>query len=396
MYISPILPYDIKGVLDNNLVKLAEEVCIKSSSLLYGYNPQIIKSIRELLRITNSYYSNRIEAQSTHPIEIEKAMKKQFSEDTKEAFLQKLSISHIHSQRYIEEHCKQKGDVIDRDFIKDIHNTFYSYDGMEEFLKIIDKDRTIIMKQGEFREEDVEVGNHIAPSSDKINSIFNYYEKEYRGIYADNTKAIKLLGALSSHHRLVYIHPFLDGNGRVSRLHLDAMLFSMDLDGYGLWNISRGLARDVKEYQSFLGLADMKKQGATDGRGDLSLRGLRYYLQYMLEVSLDQIEFMDKSLRLSTLSDRMDKFVSFSQSGMYSTIPLPKYSELLFNRLLIKGEVGRGEVANIIGKKTSTAHTLVKTLQTMDYLESDTPRSAIRIKLNTFFASKLIPELIPE
>jgi hypothetical protein len=36
----------------------------------------------------------------------------------------------------------------------------------------------------------------------------------------------------------------------------------MKLEGYGLWNISRGLARDVKEYQRYLSYADMKRQGA--------------------------------------------------------------------------------------------------------------------------------------
>lgn len=396
MLISPILPIDIKGNIDIELLKLAEEVCIKSSSLLSGYNPQIVSSIKKLLRITNSYYSNRIEAQSTHPIEIEKAMKKQFSKDTKEEQLQKLSLAHIKTQEYIEQYCSSKKTVISREFIKSIHKEFYSADGMEKFLEIKSDIQTIIMKRGEFRENNVEVANHIAPTFDKIDSIFNYYEKEYQSIYVNNTKAMKLLGAISSHHRLVYIHPFLDGNGRVSRLHLDAMLFDMGLDGYGLWNISRGLARDVKEYQQHLSLADMIRQGATDGRGELSLRGLQYYLKYMLEVALDQITFMSKSLSLSTLNHRMGTFVELSQKGMYSIAPLPKYSEMLFSTLLIKGEVQRGEVEKIIGKSKKSAYTLVKTLLDMEYLESDSPRGLLRLKLNTFFASKLIPDLIPE
>ncbi|MDO8454751.1 MAG: Fic family protein [Sulfurimonas sp.] len=275
MLISPILPIDIKGNIDIELLKLAEEVCIKSSSLLSGYNPQIVLSIKKLLRITNSYYSNRIEAQSTHPIEIEKAMKKQFSKDTKEEQLQKLSLAHIKTQEYVEHYCSSKKTVISREFIKSIHKEFYSADGMEKFLEIKNDTQTIMMERGEFRKNSVEVANHVAPSFDKIDSIFNYFEKEYQKIYINNTKAMKLLCALSSHHRLVYIHPFLDGNGRVSRLHLDAMLFAMGLDGYGLWNISRGLARDVKNYQQHLSLADMIKQGATDGGGELSLRGLQ-------------------------------------------------------------------------------------------------------------------------
>ncbi|MDO8454750.1 MAG: hypothetical protein Q7S59_09285 [Sulfurimonas sp.] len=105
---------------------------------------------------------------------------------------------------------------------------------------------------------------------------------------------------------------------------------------------------------------------------------------------------MSKSLSLSTLNHRINTFVELSQKGMYSIAPLPKYSEMLFNTLLIKGEVQRGEVEKIISKSKKTAYTLVKTLLDMEYLESDSPRGLLRLKLNTFFASKLIPDLIPE
>lgn len=396
MYISPILPKNVNGVINDELLGLAEDVCIKSSSLLNGYPPQIIRSIKELLRITNSYYSNRIEAQSTHPIEIEKAMRAEFSSDTKEESLQRLSLSHINTQIFVEEHCEKDNNIIDREFIKKIHKVFYSPEDMKSFLTLQTDETTVQMVAGEFRKSSVVVGKHLAPDATKIESIFEYFEKEYKEIYKSNTKALKLLAALSAHHRLAYIHPFLDGNGRISRLYLDAMLFNMDLAGYGLWNISRGLARDVKTYQKSLSLADMIKQGATDGRGDLSLRGLEYYLSFMLEVALDQIEFMDKNLKLSTLDTRINNFVEMSQKNMYTIDPLPKYSELLFSKLLIKGEVQRGEVENIINKSKKTAFTLVKKLLETNYLESDSPRGAIRLKFNTFFASKLIPDLIPE
>lgn len=170
----------------------------------------------------------------------------------------------------------------------------------------------------------------------------------------------------------------------------------MDLEGYGLWNISRGLARDVKEYQKSLAYADMKKQGATDGRGELSLRGLEGYLKYMLDVALDQIEFMERNLQLSTLNERVKKFVKFSQNGMYNVKPLPKYSEHLFSELLLCGELERGEVEHIIGKSKRTASELIRELLDQEYIKSDTPRGKIYLHLNSFFASKVIPDLIPE
>lgn len=396
MLISPIMPYDLKGQIKPQLLELAEKVCIESAKIASGYNEHIVNAFRDVLRITNSYYSNRIEAQSIHPIDIEKAMHKQFSEDSKQKALQELSVAHIKTQKFVENYSIHHS-VIDRNFIKEIHKVFYSSEGMEKFTKLNKESELIEMIPGEFRSQDVQVGNHIAPSSDLINSVFNYYEKEYPALFNNSTKAIKLLASLSSHHRLAFLHPFLDGNGRVSRLHLDAMFYSMRLEGYGLWNISRGLARDVKEYQRYLSYADMKQQGATDGRGELSLRGLEGYLKYMLEIALDQIEFMSNGLRLDRLNDKIAKFVKFSQEGMFhKQEPLPKYSEALFSHLLLNGELERKYVPLAIGKSVSTATKLVSTLTKMGYIESKHSKAPLRLKVNSFFASQIIPELIPQ
>lgn len=396
MLISPTMPYDLKGQIKPELLELAEQVCIESARIASGYNQHVVNAFKDVLRITNSYYSNRIEAESTHPIDIEKAMLKQFSADSKEKALQELSVAHIKTQEFVEKYSIEHS-VIDKNFIKEIHRVFYSSEGMEKFTKLKQKDEVIEMMPGEFRKQDVQVGNHIAPASNFIDTVFNYYEKEYSTVFNKSTKAIKLLAALSSHHRLVYLHPFLDGNGRVSRLHLDAMFWGMKLEGYGLWNISRGLARDVKEYQTSLSYADMKQQGATDGRGELSLRGLEGYLKYMLETALDQIEFMGHSLCLDQLNDRIRKFVRFSQEGIfYKKEALPKYSELLFSHILLNGELERKYVPSTIGKSISTATKLVSALTQMGYIESEHSKAPLRLKVNSFFASQIIPELIPE
>jgi Fic family protein len=396
MLISPIMPYDLKGQIKPELLELAEKVCIESAKIASGYNQHVVNAFRDVLRVTNSYYSNRIEAESTHPVDIEKAMRKEFSTDSKEKALQELSLAHIKTQKFVEEYSLNHN-VIDRDFIKDIHRLFYSADGMEKFTTLEYQGEMIIMIPGKLRVRDVAVADHIAPASDLIDTVFNYYEKEYTKVYSASTKSLKLLAAFSAHHRLAYLHPFLDGNGRVSRLYLDAMLWSMQLEGYGLWNISRGVARDVKEYQNHLAYADMKRQGATDGRGELSLRGLEGYLGYMLETSLDQIAFMGQGLRLDQLNERIRKFVRFSQEGMYhNKEALPKYSEVLFSHLLLNGELQRRDVPLILGKSVSTATKLVSTLTKMGYIESKHSKAPLHLKVNSFFASQIIPELIPE
>ncbi|SMP85993.1 Fic family protein [Epsilonproteobacteria bacterium SCGC AD-308-O04] len=397
MYFTPILPIDIKGNIDQDLLSLSEEVCIKSASLGGSHNIHIISSIKELLRKTNSYYSNKIESEGTHPLDIEKAMKKDFSSNEYDKKLQLLSLAHIDVQKYIEAYFidNESSNIYSKHFILELHKEFYTKEGMDKFLDIHYENKHAKMLPGTFREDDVYVGKHIAPKFSELETMLGSFENEYSKIYNPSTKALKLLYALSAHHRLVWIHPFLDGNGRISRLFLDASLRDIQLDGYGLWNISRGLARSSDEYKKYLALADMKLQGATDGRGPLSIRGLSYYLKYMLETALDQIAFMSKNLQLSSLGNKIDKFVFLSEQGMLNTKPLPKYSSALFKELLINGEIPRGKVKDIINKSDRTATSLIKALTEMDYLESDTQKSAIRLKINAEFGSYLMPDLIP-
>jgi len=57
------------------------------------------------------------------------------------------------------------------------------------------------------------------------------------------------LAAAAAHHRLLWIHPFLDGNGRVARLMSHAMLLEA-LDTGAVWSVARGLARKVADYSN--------------------------------------------------------------------------------------------------------------------------------------------------
>ncbi len=405
MYFTPLLPVNADNNIDAGLLKTAEELCIKSASLGAAYPPQILNGIRSMLRIVNSYYSNKIESEGTHPFEIEKASHEIFSGDTKQQQLQKMSLVHIGVQESIEE-LLQNGDdftPFKRDFICNVHREFYSHPDMKPFLDIKtvpnsltseNNEETIIkMMPGEFRDREVYVGGHTAPDYNIIPTLFNMYELTYKSP-PHAMQARKVIYALASHHRLTWIHPFLDGNGRTSRLVLDGIFTGMKLKGYGLWNISRGLARNSDEYKKYLALADMPRQGDLDGRGTLSLKQLKAYVKFMLEVSIDQVEYMREVLQLQTLNQRVKNYVKLSQLGMYLGEPLPKHSELVFKELLVVGEMTRGKVAEVIHASERTARTLTKKLVELDFLESDTPTGAIRLKFNAHFASEIFPDLM--
>lgn len=397
MNFTPPLPKDNDGKIFSELLLLAETVCIESAKLSSMHNQHVFNAIKELLRKVNSYYSNKIESEGTHPIDIERAMKQDFEKDEHKRNLQNLSLSYIEVQRYIEVLSQnESSNFYSKGQILDIHNQFYSKDKMLPFLQIrTDGKDYMEMKSGVLREDNVVIGRHIAPPFEKLDSLLNEYESFYK-IYPYMTQSTKLIYAMAAHHRLTWIHPFLDGNGRTSRLVLDGSLYHMKLEGYGLWNISRGLARDTKGYHEYLSQADMVRQGNLDGRGALSTKGFKEYVKFMLDTALDQIEFMNKNLKLDTLTSRIDNFVEFSQKNMYGeSNVLPKYSELLLRALLVDGEIPRGKVKDIIGREAKTASTLIRKLIDLEYIESDTSKSPIRIKFNSFFASKIFPELIP-
>ncbi len=401
MYFTPLLPINNNSQIDEDLLKMSETLCLKSAALGAAYPPQVLSGIRSMLRIVNSYYSNKIESEGTHPFEIEKASHRVFTGDTKQQQLQKMSLVHISVQEWIEDMLKEGDDStpFTRDFICDVHREFYSHEDMKPFLDIetvpnsSDKSTIIKMIPGKFRNRVVYVGGHEAPDPSIIPTLFNLYESNYK-IYPNFMQAKKVIYAIASHHRLTWIHPFLDGNGRTSRLVLDGIFAGIQLEGYGLWNISRGLARNSGEYKKYLSVADMSRQGERDGRGALSLKGLKIYIKFMLETALDQVEYMGEVLQLQTLSERVENYVMFSQKGMYSKEPLPKYSEFLLKALLLQGEMPRGKVGNIIHASESTATKLIKKLIDQDFLESDTPKGAIRIKFNAHFASEIFPDLI--
>lgn len=398
MFITPVIPQSGSITLNNNIIKKAEELVINSAKLTGGHNIQFINALKDILRITNSYYSNMIESEGTHPIDIEKAMKKEFFEDQKKKDLQMLSLIHIDIQKYFESYIPdEKEKAYSLKTILNIHKEFYSKEEMNYALNIKHEKLEVTMKPGKLRDSDVSVGLHIAPSKDELEAHFNEFETLYN--HSNHySKTMRLIYALCSHHRLVYIHPFYDGNGRISRLYLDYLLKKIEIEGYGLWNISRGLARNQDKYRQALAQADELYRGAyDDGRGKLSLIGLNKFLEFMLDTALDQVSYMSDLIRIDSISTKINNYVEFSQRNMYHEIkPLPKHSEKIFQVLLVQGEIARNSVKDVINVSKPTAIKIVKELEERDYIYSDAPRSPIKLKINSHFASEIIPGLIPK
>jgi Fic family protein len=159
------------------------------------------------------------------------------------------------------------------------------------------------MQPGALRERLVTIGNHIPPKAATLPLFMDRFEKAYATEH--HTGHRKLIAVAASHHRLAWIHPFPDGNGRFTRLFSYALMRKIKLESMGLWTISRGLARRSDEYRQYLASADAGRKGDFDGRGNLTEEGLNRFCMFYFEVAIDQISFMRELLELEKLRERI-------------------------------------------------------------------------------------------
>lgn len=373
-----------------SLNELAADLMKKSASLNAQINPKTAASVKELLRSMNSYYSNLIEGQNTHPTSIDNALKKNFETDPKKRDLQRLALAHIETQKNAEAKLisDPKTNVTGIEFVKWLHKEFYKQ-LPDSFLEIKVKGNTINLIPGELREHEVEVGIHIPPHWKKISEFLNRFNEAYSGALDPLQRIIAVAAA---HHRIAWVHPFLDGNGRVMRLLSDCMFLREGLGGFGLWTISRGLARHRNTYYEMLALADHTRKNDYDGRGALSDQSLSEFCIFFLKTALDQVEFMSQMLNLESFEKRLKRYVDL----FVDEFGLREESFYLLRDLFLRGSIERGDAGRIMSLHERIARDVVSDLAEMGVVRSETPKSELLLHFNSFFAYQMFPSLFPE
>jgi len=217
-----------------------------------------------------------------------------------------------------------------------------------------------------------------------------YFEQRYDLTHLGTASRIMAIPA--AHHRLNYIHPFPDGNGRVSRLMSHAMAHQTGIGAHGLWSISRGLARGLDsrgEYKQMMDWADMPRQGDLDGRGNLSLKVLKEFVLWFLRVCLDQVQFMSGLFDLNELKQRLRILVERSSN-------LKPQAAALLEEALMRGEFERGEVARITGLPERTARRVLTDVTELGLLASSTPKGPVSLRFPESALEELFPKLYPQ
>jgi Fic family protein len=356
-------------------------------------HPRTAANLADLVRVMNTYYSNLIEGHNTRPRDIERALAGELDKDEGRRNLQLEAAAHVRVQREVDR-MGNEGTLPppgSREFILWLHREFYR-DAPEAMLLIKTEQTELQMEPGAWRsrpEEDVEVGRHVPPSSACVADFMRYFEERFR--FERMGRATQIMAIASAHHRFNYIHPFLDGNGRVSRLMSHAMAWSANIGSRGLWSISRGLARGAEsrtDYKQMMDRADSPREGDLDGRGNLSQKALQEFVVWFLKVCLDQITFMSGLFELDSLAERLRAYVLRSPD-------LKPEAAALLQEALIRGEFERGEVRRITGLPERTARRVLNDVLRAGLLASETPKGAVSLRFPADTLEDLFPRLYP-
>ena len=401
MNITPFIQSNQLGEYENKLVDL-----YMADAALNQTIPESIRSSTEwLLRLVNCFYSNRIEGNSTHPKDLLRTQEKgkiDNEENTTDSITELLA--HLEAQIKANKSASDLTNVSTQKFIKNLHKSFY--DGLpNSFLLVKDQDgnqvfnsenKPLLVHPGEYRSHSVKVGTHIPPVSGELNQYMNWLESSFDPEKIHGTT--KVVAAAALHHRLAWIHPFQDGNGRVIRLLTDCYMRCSGFGGYGLWSITRGFGRDTQAYYAALSQADKPRQGSSDGRGILSDAGLIYFIKYFIDTALDQVEYFSGLLEPRKLGIRVDYYFEMrAKGGLPSSsgenLPLLKIAARDIYRLLLeKGGMSRGAIIQHLDKGEQTLRPVFKQMEN-EGLISAKPKRDVELKLSTTAVEFLFPQL---
>ena len=384
---EPLMPADARM---EPLLARAHDLS-RAATLLAG--TRVPPELRSLLRSMNSYYTNRIEGQHTRPHEIDQALRKDFSKDAKLAAKQRLAVAHIEAEAALAQ--RYAG-------VEGAH-ALYSADAVQEMHRALfgrlptgdlrtDEGAPIV--PGQLRERGVQVGQHVAPAFASVPAFLQRWSSYYGNVRRGEAALVAMACA---HQRLGWVHPFVDGNGRVMRLHTHTLLSALGYTG-GLWSPLRGFARSTERYYALLADADSLGRsdwGDLDGRGNLSEQALIAWADYVLEVCLDQVNFMTGMLDFETLMARLQACLVFEATVEKSGVRQESLRGLHY--LFLSGEeIGRGDFKAMLGMGDRAATDALGALVKRGLLKADSPQGKVRFGLPQHALRFLFPRLWPE
>ena len=170
--------------------------------------PEAVRNLRDVYRLEWTYHSNAIEGNTLSMLETKMVLEEGLTIGGKTLREHFEAINHAEAIDYVEEIISRQTPLSEK-VIKDVHSLI---------LKNIDdksagKYRTINVRISGSQHQPV----HYLRVPEQIKDLLDWYNKAL-----DKLHPVELAGTL--HFRFVYIHPFVDGNGRTARLLMNFVL----------------------------------------------------------------------------------------------------------------------------------------------------------------------------
>ncbi|MDE1169104.1 MAG: Fic family protein [Pseudomonas sp.] len=382
-WLEPLLP----ATFPSQIIAMAEQMPYQAGKLAGMLAPQTATLVGGLLRVTSSFYSNLIEGQFTEPVSLAPTAPKRHRKE-----LTELASTHIGAQQAFERAVSIRQDLSWPDlfapaFVSRVHRRLFE-GASESQLLLSDGTHLVPGQLRDAAEKDVLVGQHAAPAWTCVSPMLTRMQQVF-GRLAD-TRA-RLLATMIYHHRLAWVHPFVDGNGRVVRMITHLQLHKLGLSS-PLWSLSRGLARAQQGYYAHLANADQPRRGDLDGRGQLTQAGLFEFVSFMLDTCLDQMRYTEQAMQVSNMRERLGRIFAFDQRLHLAGVKPD--SARAIHILLTQGVVTRADFKIYTGQGDRTATEQLKKLIDLGLVKSATPKSReLEPGLPIWFAQQLFPDL---
>lgn len=324
---EPMLPESSRLLTDK-----AVDLIAKSSALAGMLNADMKLAVGDLVRSMDCHYSRRIA-----------------DSDSSQGMPQETASAHIEVQALI-----NNGEVplnaFSKSFVSWMHREFYQR----------------------------------LPEYGAMDQLLDHFEQAYNP--ALHSRPRQVIAVAAAHHRLLWIHPFIDGNGILARLMSHACLIQLGIDN-SLWSLSRGLANRSAKYGRLLQAANKPHLNTLNGHSALSQRSLAKFCDFFLDTCIDQIDCMHHSLEPQGLQLRIERYCAFETDAKKL---LPGSWNLLREALLC-GAFNRGRAAALTGKGSVQARKVLARLIEKGLLVSDTPKSPVRLGLPLHVLDQWMP-----
>lgn len=260
------------------------------------------------------------------------------------------------------------GHTITPDYLATLHRRVFTHTPEDQLWTDdpINGERIPIVP-GEFRTRYARIGDLIAVSPFALPRHLAKFEAAYSNL----GKADWILAIPAAHYSLLELRPFIDGNRRVAQALSDAMLNAV-LDTGHIWSVTRALTRHELEYRSLNHLAD--------------------FTRFFFTACIQEVDLMDHLLEPNRLRTRVVTWAA--EQTLQGSIPAR--SAALLDAILHRGELPRGDAAQVIGHSERNTRRIVSVLLEKKVLISVIERGPLRLHFTPELAQEWLPGLLPQ